>query len=735
MHNVTTHWRTRVWMTALLSIGWAAATARGQLQLDPPAVPEAFVREQIAALEDQIAARQRAVDPNDRARSTVLAAQRNLRLVVRQLWRVAEDEGIGEGGALPALYAMTLDRHIGAFDALAERLPEEVGEALRVPEPDDQHIARLARVVDAIKTFNQRVDEELTNLESGEAEALDAYLRRVLSSWSVAVTASGRGPIVPAWPAAGAGGPPRFGSKALDALAARLDDTPVDQATRNELKWLIDMMRRGLSATDLHPQITSMAGQVQRILNLAAAFDGADWLDEALDKPVDEQLHSAALLLKDPRTRDAAETRLDELERLQRVAEVVTELSNHQDVPMDPFRRAVGVIDRLYRSDQTVGQAMALADVVEQLGRTVVQRRAAAAPKLSLDIRRVRQVLERRYASTEFQLLDNLPRLLDDPTAATSPQWTEPLAQLASLHAQVSRLDEIPQWVRAMSRFNPRASAGLYQQAKLIAEDMLNPATHAGASAALTEMHRQLELFEQLPHENELGDPQAPMRRFAGEHHEVIAQQIVVLRSQWSAAWSAGADPTLAGSRLLLVRRLLETMHDAGSTLGDEQTLSHMNRWAAWELNDGAMGLINGDAPAMLRQAAQLAADAQWDRLARTLDELDRRASLVRLTAAIDRRIGPAVEGLPEGLAAGLGQCLYEPGPDAFAADQRADLARVCVYLTVAEHAQRDGDRQRAAAFLDQAGAMGRRIIQALEGAATVPTGDAGNTVLDAIDL
>ncbi len=721
-------------VACLVAVSWHAP-AVAQLQLADPNIPAGLSERHIAALEGQMARRHSAIDPNDPARATVLRAQRNVRRIARRLWTVAARDGLDGEGALAGLYALTLTRRVDAIDRLTADLPDRVGAALAAEPQDAKRLASLARQVAAVHQFNRRVDERLADLETSDASAVDGYLQHLLGPLAVVAAEAGDAPR-PMWPAAGDGDLRGMDAAAIAALRRRIDDAALAEQTREQLHWQAEMMGRAVDEPDLRPRVATMLGRVRRLLDVAAAVHRSDALGGALQTDINQQVHEAAMLLGDPATRDAAARLLDGLARLQRLVELVDAAAATEELPTATLQRAVATIHRLNGTPTTAAHAEAISDVVQRLVATALARRAAPSVELPLDIRRVRQVLARRYAATERQLLTALGDLLAQPGAATTAVWTEPLRQLRSLHAQLVRLDAIPGWVQAMSRFNPQASRGLYQQARLIADDLLDPGLHAGAAAALSAMERQLELFRQLPHEQALADGEPRMQRFLAADREALLRQITILRSQWAAAWSAGADPTPAGEKLLLVRRLLTALHDLGAGQEPARRLARLNRWAAWEAEDAATRPAHDELPDRVRRASQQAAAGQWEALGQSLDALDRRAPLMRLVVALDGRLGAPLAAAPGGVAGLLGECLFEPGPEAYAADQRLPLARLCMYLAAAEQARRINDPAVAGDLTEHAAVLARQVLEQIDRSADVTlTPRADSTALRAIDL
>jgi hypothetical protein len=268
-----------------------------------------------------------------------------------------------------------------------------------------------------------------------------------------------------------------------------------------------------------------------------------------------------------------------------------------------------------------------------------------------------------------------------------------------------------------MSALNSMAGRGMYKQLRLIANDLQNPAMADGASAALGELEKQLTLFEELPYEKELARADAPMVAIIGAHRAGISRQITLLRSQWAAAWATGADPSLAGKNLLLVRQLLISLHDNGELQGADAALEQLNRWAAWEMPAKVIDPLRAWQPQRLRLACEQAATAQWAQLALAMDEINRQDPALRLIAQLNSQLGPALRDLPGGVSGMLGQCLYGPNRDSFGDAQRIQLARLCLYMAAGEYAADHDDDATAQQLIQYCGEVAGQILRIWQGA------------------
>ena len=698
--------------------------ASAQLQLNPPDIPSRFYSDHLLILEKQIAEADRQIGAAESGDRLVLEAQRNLRMMARQL--LLTGRAAGDAGAVATLYGLTVASACDDFDALTDPLPSLVAEAFEAGDAGQKRLADLRRAVDALKRFNQRAAAGAATIESADPKHVDDYLERLLAPLAVLAAVRCDARPVSTW--AGGIGPDgerrqTIAAADLGALQLRVDDAPLAEATRDELRWLIEMMNRALAEPDLRPRVMDFYVRLSELLDTARAFDQAAWLDKLTRQQFQSRAHTAVLLFKNARTREAAESQFAQMTRMRGLLVLMNELARHDDIAIGELRRTFMGIYRMLGNENNAAAAEQMAGLLGRVVATALRQRSLERPdKLPLDIRRAQQVFLRQYASLERELIASLPTLVDQPEQVAQPRWRQPVERLEALALDIGNLNRVPDWVERMSRLNTHAARGLYKQLRLIADDLLDASTHAGASAALREMDRQLALFESIPYETMLDDAGSPVGRLAGQDAAQIRKQLTVLRSQWAAAWGAGADPTPPGEQLLLLRRLMTWLHDGAVVLAEPEALAALNRWAAWQAPRPAASAVTDALPDLLGEATKQAAAGDWAALEATLDRIDAQAPTARLMVRLHERLGPTVAGVPGGLPGLLSQTLYAPPAHAFGVAERMDLARLSVVLGAAEAERRSGTPATTRALLDYASEIARRLLRAIDrGVETTP--------------
>jgi hypothetical protein len=693
----------------------AACPAWGQLDLDGPPSPSAYITATLEAVEGQVADRVARLNDVDPADAIAVEAQKHYRLVARRLLIVGRDAG--DRGAVAVVTATRLLDAAVAMDALLESLPRQAKAALEAESPDPEAIRRLRRGIDALRRFNERAEDQADDLTGADGASVDAYAQRVLAPLAEAVAVLGH-PARPAWPVRTDRGvaPARLVSgKDLSALARRTQRANMTDATRQQLRITIDRLQRARGEADLQPAVSVLYFEVARLADAADAFAGAGWLDELSRTQVARQAHEAAVLLTDAKMRDAAVAKIDRLAGATEALDGIGRL-NRAGVDTAPLAELLMAAYRLGADTTQAENAQRLMRMAQRISRVAEQQRGLEPGKLPADIKTVFRAVQAQYASQEKRVIAELSQLAADPQQVALARWTTPVNRLEALGALTERLNQVPRWMAQMKRLNPAASSGMYRQLRLITSDLLNEATRAGAAEALAEIDRQLRLFERLPHEATLDDANSALRRGLGRHEPEIRKQLVVLRSQWAAAWAAGADPTEPGRKLMLMRRLFEQLHEAAQLSGSAERVGKLGRWAAWQVAPGAIEPFVAEAPRQLGAAAAQAAAGQWQTLATTLDAIERQAPVARLATRLLAELGGALPDGEAGPADALGQTLFAPPPTAYGLDWRLPLAQVAVLVDAAEHARAAGDADRARRLGAAAGDLARQLMRRAAG-------------------
>lgn len=695
-----------VWLAVCGSLA-AAQTTGGPA----PSVPQGFLADHIAALDLQIADQASRIVGADMAERTMLGAERNLLLVARRLLVTGRDAG-GDDGAVALMYGLTVANHAEQLHRVIEPLPAMVASALRGAD-QSREVARLSKIVDALKQFNARSQAEGRLKLTADPASIDRYLQHVLAPLATVVTGMNQPAPADTWIDRGQATPGeergQVGVQDIDPLARRFAAVTMDDAMRRQVARVLELCRRGWAEADLRPFVAAFIVRMREVADMAEAIDAATWLDQATRHSMRQQLRVAVVLLSDARTRSAGERRLAPLVRLSASMRRVTQMAGDPKVPVDRLQVLTTIAHHSSGS-----AADALADVMDRLTRTMLTYRRMEQRVLPVDVRRTFAAAARQYERLEQDASDRLTGLAADPS--TAARWDRTLGQLQRQATLAEQLNAVPEWIARMQLLNPVAGRGLYGQVRQITRELQQPQTEARAMALLGELGKQLELFEELPHEKQLETASSAVAQLAGSHAAAMSRQIILLRSQWAAAWGAGADPTEVGKRLLAMRDLLGALHDATEVGEAGAAMEQLNRWAGWEIDTQAVKPLNTWMPARVQLACQFAATGQWAELDQVLEQIEQQNPVGRVVAYLSQVLADGLRDLPGGVSGMLGQCLYPPRDGAFGRTQRKALATLSVYLTAAEFARRHDQPESASQLMAYCGEVARGLLKQWKG-------------------
>lgn len=690
-------------------IGLAAACligrADGQLALGAPALPQEYLAPRLAHVAKHITELDKQLATATEGRDLLLA-QKNLWQMTSRLLQAGQVEG--RRGAAATLYGLTLWHHAEQLDPLVRPALANARQALDAK--DQRALQRLSAIAEAFQSFNARCEEPPQRLN--HTALIDHYLNHTLEPLSAVAVAMDQPEPSDTWISRQWGGPDEKMEAALGALGDRISNSTVLSDSAGASLWkTLEMMRRGWKIPVLRWRITGLYRQVRRLVNVAETLSHVRGLDEAAMRTLTQRITDASDMIADPDRRDRAVARIAQLERHSGLMNRLAGLKDAtKSVTIDPAHRLVGYIIHLEEDDWET--ANTLETMLDEIVAAAERYRQIKSTGLTVDILRVSRTLARQYERLETTTFGSLGLLVDDPSAAASPRWTEPVRQMVRTVHQMRMLNRIPDWVARVSALNPAAGRGLYKQLRRTAIDLVQPATATAATEALEEMHKQLALFETLPHESQLDRAGSAILKIAGGQGEPIKQQIIIQRTQWASAWGSGGDPTTTGQRLLLLRRLLQTLHEGAALANAQSPMRQLNRWAAWEVDPEYLAPMTSWLPGLLKSAASAGAAGEWETLESTLNQIDRRARVPRLMLMLYHGVGPGLGDAPGGFSGMLGQCLYPPPPGAFGADHRRELAQLCAYIEASAHARRRDDHQAADRLWDHCGELAERILK-----------------------
>ncbi|QNN23124.1 hypothetical protein HED60_12875 [Planctomycetales bacterium ZRK34] len=698
----------------------AIAFAQTPPATDAAALPQLnYVHKRINELEKQIADRIARLRDADEYTTRALQAEINYRITARQLLRLGAQAK--DNGAVAMLYGHTLTNHADDVATMVNRMPQMVKLARDPKEKltEEQKLA-VSRFAAAVADFNNVVADPANELDSADAARVDRYLQKTMGPLVAMAAVMGEPEPVNTWPRRIKAdetviAPPVLTAADLDDLTQRIHAAKISSETKTELVLMVDLLRRGLSEPDLRPRVAGFYDLLDQALVVAEAFSGVTWANAKTTTDFREQLHTAILLVKDPRTRQSGVARFESLSESLDVLNQIGQLEA-QAAPIEPLRDLFLISHTLRIEQRDLQTARYLLDYLQRMMGVMLSYRDLLADELPLDLRKVSLAVRSDYQQRELKMLSDLRELAANPSQVDQPEWTDPLNELAEAQALVRRVHMIPRWNAQLQRFKPRPTNGLFRELRDMALRLLDAKTRNEGATALRVFEQQIMMFDPMPLEQAVRTDDSPISRITRGANLLIADQMDRLRGDWASAWASKQDPRPAAQRLISLRRLLIAADMAQHINNLDDAVAKLNRWAGWEVEPGAITPLMNVMPDRIAQACRDAAIGNWDSLDMALEQIDRESALPLMVARLHGELNPALDTLPTGLVGLLSQCVYAPTDDSIAADQRDDLAKICLALMEAAHARRSNDSRQLAEALSYVGTKARAVLAARSG-------------------
>jgi len=704
-------------MMAMLMTLLGAVSLQAQLEApDPPALNH--VHRRVNVLEKQIADHIALLRGADEYTRRAIQAEINYRILARRLFQLGLDAGPVDG-AVAIVYAHTLADHADDASAMFQRLPKMAAVATN-PDGglDENQKLAVSKFAAAVAAFNSIVSDEDNELDDASAQRVQAHLRKMLSPVVTMASIMGEPSPVNTWlrqsrdDQADGLAPPVISPTDLELMTERIHAAKVSSKTKTELLLMVQLLRRGWSAPDLRPRVAHLYDLLDQALVVAEAMTGASWVDDETMADFREQLHTAILLVKDPRTRASGVARFASLAESLDVIEQLDALEQ-QAAAIDTLRDLFVISHTMRIEQRDLDTARALIDYLQRMTGVMLAYRDRLGDELPLDLRKVSLAVRKDYQQQELKLLSDLRALAANPAEVTDPKWTDPLDELAASQATVRRVHLIPNWTERLQRFKPRPTHGLFRTLRDLALRLTDPELREDGARALHLFERQVVLFDPMPLETAMRNGEPAIERVTNGAHLLLVDQMDRLRSDWASAWASGQDPAEPARKLMMLRTLLGHVDTARRIVNVDQAAAKLNKWAGWQVDGEAIEPLMQVLPDRIAQACRDAAIGNWESLDQALEQIERESTLPMLVAQLSGKLHGGLDELPGDLTGLLSQCVYQPTADAIAIDQQQTLAQVCVYLAEAAHARQVGDSRQLSAALGRVGELAGQVLKA----------------------
>ncbi len=632
----------------------------------------------------------------------ILRASLNVRRLAIEL--LEQGERVGADGSLGVVIGLRLFHgRIEVDRALNGLVPLSRG--LKTGSAPSELVDRFSSAVEELRRFNERalvipaelpvndpvaLDRVVASLMSGLIPAAElTSLERVVNHW---ITSRATTPT-PAMIAAGLdqrAQSSKSQAQTLEQLVARVNTMPIRADTREQLTAIIATLQRGEVFAELHPSIETYRALLSKTVDFAEAIANAEWLDQGARNVFADRLHDAVVLFHDKQTRDQGEQRLENLVPLRTTLANTSRLALNR-VDVRPIGAALAVLTQPaedFDSDPASAFPKSTLAAIERM----IAYRELKVPKLKGELRVVRRKLDDRYRDAERALFKQLQTVTENADAQTDPSLTSLFADHQQYLEDLGRIELLPIWIDQLSLIAPRSAGSVKGHVEKLSRWLLDPTRRPDGVRALDRLQQQLQLFYPLPFERRMRRADREVITATGARHEQLLQIIETRRRQWvESLIDRDDDDDQAAKRMLLLHRLTQTLADVVELLRLTSDAPALDRWAAWELPTDAIRKTVADLPARLKLATTAAIDENDRSLRVQLERIDRDAPLGKLAGRLGQVLAEALEELPDGALAVIGQSANPPTDEAWMRLSRRALANLCRYTLEQQHAESTG--------------------------------------------
>ena len=494
------------------------------------------------------------------------------------------------------------------------------------------------------------------------------------------------------------------------------------------------------------------------LATVALALDALRWLVDMkaagapypLEQPAMESaiawITAALRALSEPSTAPAARSSLDALSATAPAARAMLDFRK-TDGLTDAARRALadaaaallaadaGTPDRereRMRASARISEACACADRLEK-------SLVAAAPK---DLRDLLRQFDRDARVAVRALPQAFQAIASNPAASVEPGNLSALERVRTLEADRARILALQSMIDSIGAVRPTAGRGFAGIAKRLTKLLTDPLKRSEGQTAFAAVQSQFSAAFPFAYEEELNRRTPRATELAGGIPEKVIERAAAIRAEWCDAVGRGDFGGDASRRLDLAARLCRALRDLNQVIEpiDRAAGDRLGMWGPWPMRRAMIAPATQDlvARAALASRSFVAANAPDGRATfeRDLAALETAIPLVRLAAALERKVSPALRGDPETVGAQLAPLLAVPQPGAYLSSDWSRLLAMHRAMMELEHARRVGEPKLRDALNEYLAALAREIDQAAFGAprpivkvpgfdGTQPAGDA----------
>jgi hypothetical protein len=310
--------------------------------------------------------------------------------------------------------------------------------------------------------------------------------------------------------------------------------------------------------------------------------------------------------------------------------------------------------------------------------------------------------------------------LATSPAAASETGDLAALARIRALEVQRERIVFLQQVIDSIAAIRPGAGRGFAAVALRMARMLEDPLKQSDAERAFAAVEARSASAFPFPYEDDLKRRTPRAVTLSGGSPEEVIARAAEWRTAWCEAMGRGDLGGEAAKRLDCASRLCAAMRDLDQVVQpiDRATADRLAMWAPWPMRRSMVAPATQDLDARAALAARSFVNARdqesFARFERDLLALENAIPLVRLTAALERKLAPALRGDPDSVLAQLVPLLEAPSTHAYLATQWSSLLALQRAMLESEYARRTAN----AKYRDAIGAYMAETARGIEQAA-----------------
>lgn len=365
------------------------------------------------------------------------------------------------------------------------------------------------------------------------------------------------------------------------------------------------------------------------------------------------------------------------------------------------------------RLAQRILEACAAADRLSQA-------EASEAPR---DLKDVVRALDRDARTSVRALPTAYAEMTRDPSRAADPAALSGLTRVTTLADDRARIVALQGLIDQIGGVQPKAGRSFAVVAKRMARMLLDPIKRSDAQVAFAAIEAQAASVLPLPFEDELNRASDRAEALTDGNARRVLETAAAMRVAWVESVGAGNFGGAASQRLDLVARYCAALRDVAQLSAPitREEGDRLATWGGWAARRAllAPAAVDLDARAVLASRSLIAMGPNGDATAFTRDlvSLEQDLPIVRLTARLERTLGPSLDSDPTTAIAMLAPIVEAPAPTAALAREWDRLLTLNRALLEAEFARRTGDLAYRTALTEYIAALAGDIETSAFGA------------------